>query len=362
MKTLSKQQIIRINALLIFSIALTVACFSGGSAAREARQLTATATRQFAASHPILDEMAAQGWLLQTGTGHYIELSPGFPVYGVPKYTDQSEIIDFDYKSFGDFDISPDGQLLVGLVAPFITAAEHQDLLANDEWLRSRFVVLDSDLNVVFEDPTKVGTSHINGYHFSPDGKKIAMAEGTDVIVFDVATRTFTTVASNHYDTHIRGYGTPAPQWTPDSTSLVYRSNDHQNLIVNIATGEQTETVAGSLPVFSPDGSKMLYSRDRDDVMSIYVYDVATQTEEKLFDDDFYKGPYLWTPDGKGILFRDQQFVHPNQFYILMHYSFETKTLTDTRVKSPQLSGQVVKGLPTAFERHYMLAQHSNEN
>ncbi len=145
---------------------------------------------------------------------------------------------------------------------------------------------------------------------FSPDGKWIAFSsnrEGNyDVYVIPVAGGKAKQLTFHSADDNVVG-------WTPDGKNVIFTSSRNQGVFPNVATlltvsieggmEQPIETDWGSSGSYSPDGSKLAFTR-HPSVWSrkhyrgsyaadLWVEDVAAKKFTKLADPD-YHGNYLW--------------------------------------------------------------------
>jgi Tol biopolymer transport system component len=100
---------------------------------------------------------------------------------------------------------------------------------------------------------------------------------------------------------------------SPDGTRIAYRrdSEDHSDKdlwLLDIARGTSTRfTFGGSwndAPVWSPDGTQIVFTSNRDGNFDLYRKPANGATnEELLFHTDENKIPWSWSPDGRYLLY-----------------------------------------------------------
>ncbi|MBL8219103.1 MAG: S9 family peptidase [Bryobacterales bacterium] len=181
---------------------------------------------------------------------------------------------------------------------------------------------------------------------WSPDSKRIAMRQGNNLQVIDVATRTRRTVLSL---SSLSAAATPVPaaeafgwenrrvseqslQWMPDSKRML-AAQGGDVFVIHVDAGGFQQLTATSFaerdPKLSPDGTKLAYRRDHD----LWVLDLATRRATRLTEDgsgSLLNGEldwvypeeldlgtaYWWSPDSRSIGYLQfdisREMVHPH--------------------------------------------------
>jgi len=141
---------------------------------------------------------------------------------------------------------------------------------------------------------------------WSPDGSMIAwdaMPGGDRIIYFRGARGTTVEMQTS---VEIRG---EQPDWSPDSTQIVYRSGRDNKQGIWISnrddSGAHNITNDGSdaFPAWSPDGRQIAFHRDSGGNVDIYVMNVDGSNVRRLTDAPGPDTLPAWTPDGR-IVFR----------------------------------------------------------
>ena len=92
---------------------------------------------------------------------------------------------------------------------------------------------------------------------------------------------------------------------SPDGTELVYSGADNRLYVMNIPTGQSfalTKATFDSRPLWSPDGTRIAFSRLTEKGYNIFVMDKDGRNVRALTDntDNFMAGG--WTPDGQKVI------------------------------------------------------------
>jgi Tol biopolymer transport system component len=166
----------------------------------------------------------------------------------------------------------------------------------------------------------------IGSISWSPDGKRIVFdvntfpAEGAPKGgFFDIYTAT--TDGSNVARlTHVRDARLPA--WSPDGTKIAYTRQDgdgSQIYVMNTDGSDPVALTSGSAfkvrPAWSPDGSRIVFESIADRNADVYVMNADGSEETRLTDD--IAGDYnpVWSPDGERIAFASDR--SPSGIYLM---------------------------------------------
>ena len=107
------------------------------------------------------------------------------------------------------------------------------------------------------------------------------------------------------------------PSWSPDTTHIVYMSNQrsdstipvHYHLFVMGADGSNAtqltfgDSVDSYQPAWSPDGTKIAFGSNKDGNGEIYLMDPNGTNIVRLTNDPAEDGQPVWSPDGAKIAF-----------------------------------------------------------
>ncbi len=186
-------------------------------------------------------------------------------------------------------------------------------------------------------DPTlhaRDGGGGGNWPSFSPDGSSIAFSssrEGYGGIYLMNADGSNPRRLSPEGITHDE----TAPIFSPDGSKIAFHLTDGitQIWIMN-ADGSDRRNISNSnihdmVSAFSPDGSSILFSSDRDGngYYELYIMDADGSNQRQLTENNFYGLVYAaFSPDGSSIVFSDNEYC----FYIMDADGSNQRVLTET--------------------------------
>ena len=150
------------------------------------------------------------------------------------------------------------------------------------------------------------------GPAWSPDGTKIAYSYRFDLYLSDID-------GSNVRQLTTDGGGNRAPSWSADGTSIAFESyRDGNSEIYVISSGGSllsrltTNQDNDRHPKWSPQSFQIAFSSYRDGVWNIYSMDLSGNSQTLLtdqfeveyeFSDDYWEWEPSWSPDGSHIAF-----------------------------------------------------------
>lgn len=142
---------------------------------------------------------------------------------------------------------------------------------------------------------------------WSPDGSKIAYACKKEGTKFELCL--MNADGSDQHTLTQNDYNDWNPRWSPDGKSLVFSSSEFQYAHIHIFDLFTNTSQRLILPEgnegggrWAPDGSRILYTADRGGYLNLFIYDLQKNQEKALTDfgrDD--RGS--WSPDGNQIVF-----------------------------------------------------------
>ncbi len=114
--------------------------------------------------------------------------------------------------------------------------------------------------------------------------------------------------------------------WSPDGTMLVFATKAGEKDVIHITAVEEAgydkklkpDMDAIFSPVFSPDGSKILFSGLKDGMLDLYTIEIKTGFVKRLTHDYFDEASARFSPDGSKIVFASDRMDKPYKITIDM--------------------------------------------
>lgn len=141
---------------------------------------------------------------------------------------------------------------------------------------------------------------------WSPDSKRIAFASGlsggTSIFVMNADGSAAKAVTPP--DRHARW-----PAWSPDASRIAYYVEATANSIwiADLASGKETKLfdsgLTRTLIDWSPDGKSLVFTRGAGSGLGIDVLEIATGSVGRVVGNELRPGEPRWSPDGKKVLF-----------------------------------------------------------
>ncbi len=127
------------------------------------------------------------------------------------------------------------------------------------------------------------------------------------------------------------------PSISIHAQSLIYTSNRAGNADIwlhDLATGTDTPITVGTTPEIrgevSPDGSRVVFRRREDDQSILFVKDLATETEKRVFEGAF-ANLMGWVPDGRKVL-----YYTPSPDLVFRLVNVDTGEVSDVGLEHPE--------------------------
>ena len=126
------------------------------------------------------------------------------------------------------------------------------------------------------------------------------------------------------------------PSIPTDARRLIYISNRAGNNDVwlrDLAAGQDTSITVGATDEWrgeiSPDGSRVVFNRQENDQWSLYVKDLATETERRVLEG--ISSLLGWMPDGKKVI-----YYTPSPTLVFRWVDIDTGESSDVRLEHPE--------------------------
>ncbi len=163
---------------------------------------------------------------------------------------------------------------------------------------------------------------------------------------------------TNHLDAQLLGaYGAQHPSFDQQRTTMTFQEVSYEANIWLFDVNQQSmERVVHSTkydnnPAFSPSGQQFVFSSNRQDIGSIWLYDFSTGSERLLVSQPGAKLTRpAWLADGQRILIT----INDSRGYGTLEYNIMTQQLQELAFGQGNLGG-------TEFQNHYYSLAKSNE-
>ena len=136
------------------------------------------------------------------------------------------------------------------------------------------------------------------------------------------------------------------PSIPTDARRLIYTSNRAGNEDIwlrDLATGRDTPITVGATRErrgeISPDGSRVVFNRQEGDQASLYVKDLATETEKRVLEG--ISSLLGWMPDGKRVL-----YYTPSPNIVFRLVDVDTGRVSDVRLEHPEYRYGILRYSP----------------
>jgi Tol biopolymer transport system component len=154
---------------------------------------------------------------------------------------------------------------------------------------------------------------------WSPDGRMIAFVryQGTPDASVSVEPSELTVIAPDGSNRRGLGVSGGQPSWAPDNRHIAYVTVSGDLLVLDITTNAAPRLVVpagdnrtiNERPAFSPDGTRIAFSRLENGVAQLYVVNADGSGMHRVVKTDTDALGPAWSPDGTTLVYSDQPRV-----------------------------------------------------
>lgn len=99
-----------------------------------------------------------------------------------------------------------------------------------------------------------------------------------------------------------------APNWSPDGNKIVYRKNEQDICIFNLANGKSIELCKGLMPIWNSADEESIAYVNINNVNVVEIINISTPNKKNIYKAKGAIASLAWSPDGQYIAIAEQAF------------------------------------------------------
>lgn len=219
------------------------------------------------------------------------------------------------------------------------------------KYLRKKYFPLLMEKEEPLDYGKEIGIKKPGRYTFSPtlspSGELVAAlatpSDELDVVILQAKgdnkkVHNLTAGFSNHYEEIVTGAFDAKRDltWSPEGDRVAFfvrKENRRPLLIYDALSGHKLDEIETHIdncfsPQFSPDGSKIAFSGNKDGIVDIFELDLTTKGVRNVTSDVYFDSNPSWSPEGKEILYNRRVGLNEKIFMVDLADASQKRQLT----------------------------------